>query len=206
MSSAFDGDRQLPLMTGTVAGNPPRNDLAAIGYEPPDHPFIFVIDRVDLVLAEATDLSPPVVDTEGAFSLRSRRSIRSRPSHLSPRKPKHIQNYCRNPPPAPEKDWEIPFRTGDLRHLCRLHPNHSPLTRNCDDTALDTAFLTNLHRLSSVCGWLASGGELEASSFSGAAIRSLVSSLAGAFGVTAGRSLSGSDSTVRYLSTCSFSL
>src|SRR5215469_1754541 len=54
---AFDGSRQRALMFRAGAGDPARHDLAAFGHELAQLERVFVVDRVDLVDAELTDLT-----------------------------------------------------------------------------------------------------------------------------------------------------
>src|SRR5262249_30646531 len=54
----LDRMRQLPLMTRAAAGDAARNDLAALAHEAAEAAHVFVVDEVDLVGAELTDLPP----------------------------------------------------------------------------------------------------------------------------------------------------
>jgi hypothetical protein len=49
---------ELALMARTAAGDPARNDLAALGHEAPEAADVLVIDQIDLVSAELADLAP----------------------------------------------------------------------------------------------------------------------------------------------------
>jgi hypothetical protein len=54
---AFDRDRQLALMFGTIARGSARYDLSAFGYEAGQGPHIFVVDLEGFVGAKPTDFS-----------------------------------------------------------------------------------------------------------------------------------------------------
>lgn len=57
MASALDRLGQFALMDRAIAGDAARDDLAAFGHEPTQHPFVLEIDEVDLVLAEPADFA-----------------------------------------------------------------------------------------------------------------------------------------------------
>jgi hypothetical protein len=57
-ASALDGMGQLALVARAAAGDATRNDLAALGDEAAKPPHVLVVDQVDLVRTELTDLSP----------------------------------------------------------------------------------------------------------------------------------------------------
>src|SRR2546423_10310641 len=57
VSRALDRRRQLALMPRAVAGDPARNQLAALGDEAAEQPDVFVIDRNSLG-TEAAHLAP----------------------------------------------------------------------------------------------------------------------------------------------------
>src|SRR5713101_7414034 len=57
LTRALDGRLQFSLMHGARAGNPARQNLAALGNERPDDLHVFVIDVVDLVRAELADFA-----------------------------------------------------------------------------------------------------------------------------------------------------
>ncbi len=54
----FDGDRDLPLVFGTVSGDPPGNNLPSFRHEISKNPRISIIDIELLIGAKPTDLSP----------------------------------------------------------------------------------------------------------------------------------------------------
>ena len=56
IASPFDGDGDLPLVLGTVPGNPPGDNLTTIRHKIPKDPRVFVIDIEFLVRAEPADL------------------------------------------------------------------------------------------------------------------------------------------------------
>src|SRR5947207_412362 len=54
----LDGVSELPLMARATPRDPSRDDLAALGHEPPQPAHVLVVDEVDLVRTELTDLAP----------------------------------------------------------------------------------------------------------------------------------------------------
>jgi hypothetical protein len=56
ISGLLDGAGQAALVRGANAGEPPGNDLAALGYKSLQQPDIAVRDRIDLLGAELADL------------------------------------------------------------------------------------------------------------------------------------------------------
>src|SRR5579872_2610667 len=54
---ALDRGLQLSLMHRARPGDPPRQDLAALGHEGTDQLHVLVVDVVDLVRAELADLA-----------------------------------------------------------------------------------------------------------------------------------------------------
>ena len=57
MAATLDRYGQLALMDRAVAGDAARDDLATLGHKPAEHPLIFEIDEMDLILAEAADFA-----------------------------------------------------------------------------------------------------------------------------------------------------
>lgn len=57
MAAALDRHGQLALMDRAITGDAARDDLATLGHEPAEHPLIFEIDEMDLILAEAADFA-----------------------------------------------------------------------------------------------------------------------------------------------------
>jgi hypothetical protein len=57
MPGTLDGQRQMPLVLGAVAGNTARNDLAAFRHKKPQRPHVFIVDTQTAVSTEATDLA-----------------------------------------------------------------------------------------------------------------------------------------------------
>src|SRR3954470_20819403 len=66
MARPLDGLLQGALVVGTGTRNPPRQDLRALGNELLEQLDVFVVDVVDLVGAELTDLPPPEEYFSGA--------------------------------------------------------------------------------------------------------------------------------------------
>jgi hypothetical protein len=58
-TGALDGVGQLALMPCAAAGDPARNDFAALGDEAAEATHVFVVDEVDLVRAELANFSAP---------------------------------------------------------------------------------------------------------------------------------------------------
>src|SRR5687767_9642877 len=54
----LDRMRQLALVPGTAPRDPPGDDLASLGHEALQAPEVLVVDEVDLLGTELTDLSP----------------------------------------------------------------------------------------------------------------------------------------------------
>jgi len=54
----LDRVRDLTLMSRAAPGDPARDDLAALAHEASQPANVLVIDQVDLVDAELTDLAP----------------------------------------------------------------------------------------------------------------------------------------------------
>lgn len=57
MSAALDRHGQFALMDRAIAGDTARNDFAALRHETAQHPLVFEIDEIDLILAEAADFA-----------------------------------------------------------------------------------------------------------------------------------------------------
>ena len=68
MPCPLDSDGELPLMTGTGAGNSARKYLGAFGKVLSDAADIFVVDIIDLVGAERAYFLPSLV-AEGRFGI-----------------------------------------------------------------------------------------------------------------------------------------
>src|SRR5262245_59498694 len=58
LPGALERDLQFALVHRAGAGNPPRQDLAALGNERSQQLHVLVVDVVDLVRAELADLAP----------------------------------------------------------------------------------------------------------------------------------------------------
>lgn len=57
VSGSFDSDGDLPLVFGTVSGDPPGNDLSPLRHEISKDPRVSIIDIEFLIGAKSTDLS-----------------------------------------------------------------------------------------------------------------------------------------------------
>src|SRR5919107_1561219 len=62
MASPLDGLLQRPLVRRAGSGDPARQDLGTLGDELLEQLHVFVVDVVDLVGAELTDLAPAEED------------------------------------------------------------------------------------------------------------------------------------------------
>src|SRR5438552_8461418 len=54
----LDGVSELPLMARATPRDPSRDDLAALRHEPAQPAHVLVVDEIDLVRTELTDLAP----------------------------------------------------------------------------------------------------------------------------------------------------
>src|SRR3970040_2064169 len=60
VAGALDGHRELPLVGGAGARDPPRQDPPALLHEAPETSDILVVDLLHLVHAELADLLPTI--------------------------------------------------------------------------------------------------------------------------------------------------
>jgi hypothetical protein len=56
-SGSFDSGCQFSLMASAIARYPAGDDLAAFIGKAAQHPFVFVVNSLDVIFTEATDLS-----------------------------------------------------------------------------------------------------------------------------------------------------